>query len=112
MVTVQKRDGARSRCEMTNVLQTCRNEKHGLLPDSFCNTVRTALSVLAKCLIGENHLLMGGRKIQNFRSYEKQLTNATTKTWNQNSKVTHSCEQWKEIELGKLSCLFRQISET
>ena len=54
--------------------------KHGLLPDFFCNTVRKALSVLAKRLIGENHLLMDGRKIQNFRPYEKHLTKATTKT--------------------------------
>ena len=79
-VSVQKHDGVRCRCEMTNVPETCRNEKHDLLPNSFCNTVRKALSVLAKFLIGENHLLMDGRKIQNFRSYEKQLTKATTKT--------------------------------
>ena len=80
MVTVQKHDGARCRCEMANVLETCQNEKHGLLPNSFCNTVRKARSVLARCLIGENHLLMNGGKIQNFRPYEKQLTKATTKT--------------------------------
>ena len=36
--------------------------------------------VLAECLIGENHLPMDGRKIQNFRSYKKQLTKAT-KNW-------------------------------
>ena len=80
MVTAQKHEGAVFRGEMTNVLETCRNEKHGLLPKSLCNTVRKALSVLANCLIGENPLLMDGRKIQNFRSYEKQLTKATTKT--------------------------------
>ena len=28
---------------------------------------------------------------------------------NRNSKVTHSCEQWTEIEVGKLSCLFWQF---
>ena len=54
---------------MTNVLETRRNEKHGLLPTSFGNTARKALSVLAKCLIGENHLLMDGRKIQNIYIY-------------------------------------------
>ena len=42
--------------------------------------MRKALSALAKCRIGENHLLMDGRKIQNFRPYEKQLTKATAKT--------------------------------
>ena len=38
------------------------------------------------------------RKIQNFRSHEKQLTKQQQKL-NWKSKVTHSCDQWTKSRL-------------
>ena len=70
-VAVKNRDGVCCRCEMTTFLKTCRCEKQSLLPDSFCTMVGKAMSVLAKCPVGEK-LRSGHRKIQNFRSYEKK----------------------------------------
>ena len=36
--------------QSTNVLQTCRNEKHGLLPNSFCDNDAESTVGLGKML--------------------------------------------------------------
>ena len=67
----KKRDGAHCRCNMTNVLKTCRNEKTQSAPEFFLQHCAESIVCLG---IGENNLLMDRRKIQNFKPYAIRKT--------------------------------------
>ena len=107
---IQKCDGMRCKSDMTSVLKTCRNEKHSLLPNSFATMVRKAVD-LAQCSIGEKFSTVDGCKIQNFRSYEEQLTETQIKT-EIRSPVTHSYGQWAEIEVDNWVVCPDKFAET
>ena len=102
----------RCRCDMTNVLETCRNEKHGLLPNSFFHHC-------AESNLGSGKMPNRWVKSCEWTVARFRVSGHTENKWpkqqqkrSRNSKVTHSCEQWTEIEAGKLNGPYRQISET